>query len=1310
MSGIEKYISPYIAAQFPEIYSEEGPAFIQFLKCYFEYMEQEGGVINETRSLLEYRDIDTTKDEFLKYFSDKYMSGIPADVLGDKRLLQKHIKEVFGSKGTIRGLQLLFRLLYNEDVEVYYPSDDILKPSDGVWISPVYVEISSNPTNVLLINETITGRESGATAVVEDFQVRYVNRRQINVLFLSNVRGNFQTGELLLNPINTNPLDSPSVIGSLTDILINESGFNYKIGDILDVVGGSGILGKAVVSGVSPRNGAVEFTIIDGGSGYANNDVFAPTTVTVEAVEITNPGAGATFQIGRLANTEIIRTAVDIVGDYVNVTLDSADYGFPGPLAEDVNTPLDQALSVHDITVGTIVSLYAINPGAGYNGPVTVTVRNDVIAGLNLTDPVRNNVKGMNAIVNGEAAAGNGAIDSVKIQNAGLGYANGDVVQLFNANVPFVAGGTIRLGRQGVGEGYWKDTRSFLNSDKYIQDSYFYQAYSYQVRIALAFDRYSDLLKKIWHPAGTEMFGKVVVINEVDSGSSIEEVKIDAIYLTTYMTSYATFIATDRMTSTTYQTQFATNQLTLKNTDTFRGTQTQVLSGLPELVVNGTFPVDLSNWTTADGTVAWDGTDAAMAVGTNGTTARTYQAVSTIPGRTYFVGVDVTVPAGAEMALYINTGTALEPGQTNAVSTVSKRVTVPFIANNTTTYVHIAKTVTTGDTVLVDNISVKQLPEESRDTVYQTSRATDTAFETLRSTTKSTGTVYDTAYQTNFITQRNTLSAFDTVIGTARGTTTTFNTFYATNKQTNRLTDTIIDTAKPTNRDTNTVFDTTYDTTFDTSRNTTTTGQTAYSTNAVTITQKNTIFDTFFSTTRLTNTAYNTQRPTDRLTDTTISTTYITDYSTTRPTSILTNTTRATDRTTTFATTYNTAYISTFATLYNTSKVTTFATTTVYLVQTSAGAARATGTSAEVGRATTTSRGTTTSFNTSTVFQTSTTVYFGTNTTINGSLFPINTSSVAYFQTARDTGTSRGTTTIYLTTTTYTSFFNTTTSYTSFFNTNYSRATDTSRTTTYDTSGSTTIAKNRDTTAQTSRNTNFITTFATTTTYNTTSGAIRSTSRNTSYATSTSYQTQYDTIIATATVYDTSVATNRATDYQTLTIFDTVIATNKQTATAFGTNRATTISTNRLTNTLFNTIAATAYGTTTTFQTVFDTAVVTQKITNTQFNTAYLTSTVKVTDVLTNRDTFVSTTRATTTTFNTRYVTVGSTSTTYATDLVTTYVVIPTTFQTYYATSTLAPTAIITGRITQRDTSTEFDTAYVTERITSVNTSTDLEF
>ena len=116
---VEKHISNFIEGQFPEFYKEHGPVFIQFVKAYYEWMESADNPVGEARSLLTYRDIDTTVTEFLEYFQKKYLYGIPFNIIINKRYLLKHILDVYRSKGSIQCYKLLFRLIYDEDVEIY---------------------------------------------------------------------------------------------------------------------------------------------------------------------------------------------------------------------------------------------------------------------------------------------------------------------------------------------------------------------------------------------------------------------------------------------------------------------------------------------------------------------------------------------------------------------------------------------------------------------------------------------------------------------------------------------------------------------------------------------------------------------------------------------------------------------------------------------------------------------------------------------------------------------------------------------------------------------------------------------------------------------------------------------------------------------------------------------------------------------------------------------------------------------------------------------------------------------------------------
>ena len=97
-----------------------------FVKAYYEYMEQEGKTQYELNNIKGYKDIDLTLDSYIDYFRKTVLPSIPLDVLADKRLLVKTIRDFYQSKGTIDSYRFLFRALYNEDIEINYPADKML--------------------------------------------------------------------------------------------------------------------------------------------------------------------------------------------------------------------------------------------------------------------------------------------------------------------------------------------------------------------------------------------------------------------------------------------------------------------------------------------------------------------------------------------------------------------------------------------------------------------------------------------------------------------------------------------------------------------------------------------------------------------------------------------------------------------------------------------------------------------------------------------------------------------------------------------------------------------------------------------------------------------------------------------------------------------------------------------------------------------------------------------------------------------------------------------------------------------------------
>jgi hypothetical protein len=276
---VEKFVSPFIPQQFPAFYKEDGPNFIAFLKAYYEWMESTGQTIERARSLFELADIDSTEASFIKYFKNTYIRSLPESIISDKRLLVKHILDLYRAKGTPRAYELLFRILFNEDIELFIPGDFILKPSDAEWVIPRFIEVSDNPFLEALTGKQIFNSSRNATAVVESVNQKIVGNKFIHVLYLSSINGRFKYGEnILCSEIPELTLDNaPTALGSLTAIAIENGGAGFIVGDVLDVTG-TGVTGKARVASTRDENGKVSFTLVNGGSGYSLDAVVTVAT------------------------------------------------------------------------------------------------------------------------------------------------------------------------------------------------------------------------------------------------------------------------------------------------------------------------------------------------------------------------------------------------------------------------------------------------------------------------------------------------------------------------------------------------------------------------------------------------------------------------------------------------------------------------------------------------------------------------------------------------------------------------------------------------------------------------------------------------------------------------------------------------------------------------------------------------------------------------------------------------------------------------------------------------------------------------
>ena len=123
-----------IPSQLPE-YIRDDPSyekFVLFLQSYYEWLEENGNVLDRSNKILSYADIDNTTDEFLQYYANDFLQYIPESAFVDRREAVRFAKQLYQAKGVPSSFKFLFRMLYNSDFEYYMTKDSVLRASDEI--------------------------------------------------------------------------------------------------------------------------------------------------------------------------------------------------------------------------------------------------------------------------------------------------------------------------------------------------------------------------------------------------------------------------------------------------------------------------------------------------------------------------------------------------------------------------------------------------------------------------------------------------------------------------------------------------------------------------------------------------------------------------------------------------------------------------------------------------------------------------------------------------------------------------------------------------------------------------------------------------------------------------------------------------------------------------------------------------------------------------------------------------------------------------------------------------------------------------
>ena len=234
-------LKSFIKNQLPSFIREDHSTFVAFMEAYYEWLDSNTDNIRITSQVDNVFDIDESLDIFVEDFQKTYIASFPISLAinpetGEKldaRKLIKNIRNFYKAKGIEKSYKFLFRIIYNSEIEIYYPKDFIFNLSDGRWVSERKMYIRPSERNSL-VGKTISQRQDNfdttsqllARARVTE-QISYrKGTNDVYELTLEEIYGSFTENQNVYD--YSSDQNYGQIYSVLSSITINDQGLGYE--------------------------------------------------------------------------------------------------------------------------------------------------------------------------------------------------------------------------------------------------------------------------------------------------------------------------------------------------------------------------------------------------------------------------------------------------------------------------------------------------------------------------------------------------------------------------------------------------------------------------------------------------------------------------------------------------------------------------------------------------------------------------------------------------------------------------------------------------------------------------------------------------------------------------------------------------------------------------------------------------------------------------------------------------------------------------------------------------------------------------
>lgn len=436
--------------QIPEYVREEYATFVQFVKAYYEFLEQ-----TQMRDLEDIRSLDNTLDEFVYKFKKELSALFPSSSLEDERFILKRIREFYKARGSEESFKFLFRAFFNKDAEIFYPSKQILRASAGQWIQEKSIFVKANSGKELfdLSGKIITIIAARKQIDVYSPRVR-LYRDGIYEVFIDRA---YTTDIAIDEDVQLNGVSYGTIMPCPSKYTIVRKGSGFSVGSIYNLPSTSGDGSIVKITKVNNTGGIEKIQIISFGLDYKTTFFAKLSNNYYQPLEYYHPLSAATIGAGHPAGYFPTSSFTRSSGFYGDTTTGYMDYGY--------------------------------------------VIRNDYFA-------YQSDYTGSDNTIDLDPYFGDGTYVGQIIGEFYTNALNGEVIDDTIAEIQ------IDLGAVAIYPGYYNSTDGFISDEIYIQDGEYYQLYSYVIKVEQQLDSYIDMVKALLHPAGFEVFAQYNIKND----------------------------------------------------------------------------------------------------------------------------------------------------------------------------------------------------------------------------------------------------------------------------------------------------------------------------------------------------------------------------------------------------------------------------------------------------------------------------------------------------------------------------------------------------------------------------------------------------------------------------------------------------------------------------------------------------------------------------------------------------------------------------------------------------------------------------